>query len=186
MVSDYGAHVDHDIGLPSVFRDLEARLRRLGGRTVILRSAEHMHNWARDIPAALASGTLPSFQAPVDRALPTISARDLGRISAELLLRSGNEADVDIVHAEGPRRYSALDVATALQRLSGRRIAVDVVPREAWANAFAQVPASLANLLIRTNDAKNEGGQVDVEPNGVVRFGITELIDALRPLVPTG
>lgn len=86
-ISDYGAHVGRDIGMPSVFRDFELRLRRLGCRVLILRSAEHMHNWERTIPAALASGVLPSFQVPVHLVQPTISAPDLGLISAELLMR---------------------------------------------------------------------------------------------------
>lgn len=45
--------------------------------------------------------------------------------------------------------------------------------------------ASLAELLIKANDAQN-GGLVDVEPNSSdIRYGTTELIDALRALVPT-
>lgn len=47
------------------------------------------------------------------------------------------------------------------------------------------MPASLADLLIKTNDAKNRGGLIDVEPKGEVRYGTTELIDALRLLLPS-
>ena len=54
-ISDYGAHVGHDIGMPSIFHHFEAQLHRLGGRRLILRSAEHMENWGRSLPAALAS-----------------------------------------------------------------------------------------------------------------------------------
>ena len=71
---------------------------------------------ARVIPAALASGTLPSFQDPVDVPQPTISAPDLGLISAKLLLRPSSGNEVDVIHAEGPRRYSASDVAAAHQK----------------------------------------------------------------------
>lgn len=46
------------------------------------------------------------------------------------------------------------------------------------------MPASLADLLTKTNDAKNEGGLVDVGPQGGARYGDTELIDALRLLLP--
>lgn len=184
-ISDYGAHVGRDIGMPSVFSDFEVRLRRLEGRKLILRSAEHMHNWGRIIPAALASGILPSFQDPVDIPQPTISARDLGLIAAELLLRSDVGDDVEVIHAEGPCRYSASDVATALGQLSGRPVHAGAIPRPEWDKAFAHMPAGLADLLIKANDAKNEGGLVDVEPNGEVRYGTTELIDALRPLLPS-
>ncbi len=183
-ISDYGAHVADDIGMPTLFRDFEARLGDLDLPRVILRSAEHMHNWARVAPIALASGNLPSFQDPVEREMPTIAAGDLGRIAADLLLRAAE----GVVHAEGPRRYSASDVAAALSQLSGRPIQAQAVPRAHWRATFERsVPASLAALLIKANDAKNKGGLVDIEPNtGEVRYGTTELIDALRPLLSPG
>lgn len=185
-ISDYGAHVARDIGMPSVFHAFEARLRGLDTHLLILRSAEHMHNWGRGIPATLASGVLASFQDPVDRAQPTIAAQDLGCIAAELLLRPDSGQDREIVHAEGPRRYSASDVAAALSQLSGRVVSAQAVPRAQWQAGFERVmPASLADLLVKANDAKNEGGLVDIEPGvGEVRHGTTDLIDALRPLLP--
>ncbi|WP_321842298.1 NAD(P)H-binding protein [Paraburkholderia bannensis] len=192
-VSDYGAHVAHDIGMPSLFRAFEARLGQLHGQKLILRSAEHMENWGRALPAVMASGVLPSFQEPLDMACPTISAPDLGRIAADLWLRPASakdnkdnkdNKDIEIVHAEGPRRYSARDVAAALGQLLGRAIDVRAVPRSQWRDAFERVMnASLADLLIKANDARNEGGLVDVEPGGTVCRGTTGLIDALRPLI---
>jgi len=185
IISDYGAHVSEDIGMPSIFHKFEARFQTVEGSKLILRSAEHMHNWGRVIPVALASGTLPTFQDPIDMVQPTIAAQDLGLIAARLLLRPESGSDLDIIHAEGPRRYSASDVATALSQLSGRTIHTQAVPRSQWTNAFEQVPASLADLLIKANEAKNKGGLVDIEPNAdEVIYGTTELIDALRPLVP--
>jgi NAD(P)H dehydrogenase (quinone) len=185
-ISDYGAHVADDIGMPTIFRRLEARLGQLDVPKLVLRSAEHMHNWGRVIPVALASGNLPTFHDAVDRVFPTIAAPDLGLIAAELLLRPVHGKDLEIVHAEGPRRYSANDVATALTQLSGRPVRARAVPRAQWKETFERnMSASLAELLIKANDAQNEGGLVDVEPNaGEVRHGTIELIDALRPLLP--
>jgi len=187
-ISDYGAHIADDIGMPTIFRGFEARLAELAGHRLVLRSAEHMHNWARVIPVALASGSLPTFQDPVDMAQATISAQDLGLIAADLLLRPGSGQGLEIIHAEGPRRYSASDVAAALSQLSGRTVHAQAVPRAHWNEAFARVmPASLADLLIKANDAKNKGGLVDVAPDaGEVRRGATALTDALRALLPPG
>ncbi|EJC83282.1 putative nucleoside-diphosphate sugar epimerase [Rhizobium leguminosarum bv. trifolii WSM2297] len=184
-ISDYGAHVADDIGMPSLFRELEARLTRIDTHFFVLRSAEHMHNWGRVIPRAVAFGELMTFQDPVDMVQPTISAQDLGVIAADLLLRPDSGNDLEVIHAEGPRRYSASDVATAVSQLSGRLIHARAVPRSQWKEIFERtVPATLADLLIKANDAKNKGGLVDVEPNaGEVRRGTTELIDALRPLL---
>jgi NAD(P)H dehydrogenase (quinone) len=92
---------------------------------------------------------------------------------------------IDVIHAEGPHRYSASDVAAALTQLSGRTVRAQAVPRPHWREALARMPASLADLLIKANDAKNKGGLVDIEPMvGEVIYGATELIDGLRPFVP--
>ncbi|AJD44344.1 NAD(P)-binding domain-containing protein (plasmid) [Rhizobium gallicum bv. gallicum R602sp] len=184
-ISDYGAHVADDIGMPSMFRSLEARLAQLQTQLLVLRSAEHMHNWGRVIPMAVASGILPTLQDPVDMAQPTISAHDLGLIAADLLLRPESGKDLEVIHAEGPHRYSANDVAAAVSQLSGRVARARAVPRSQWQETLERtIPASLANLLIKANDAKNEGGLVEIEPNASeVRYGTTSLIDALRPLV---
>jgi NAD(P)H dehydrogenase (quinone) len=185
VISDYGAHVAEDIGMPSIFHEFEAEFRELGGNRIILRSAEYMHNWGRGIPAALESGTLPSFQDPVEMLQPTINAPDLGQISARLLLRPDTAEVLEIIHAEGPQRYSAADIAAVLTQLSGRTVQARAVPRAHWEEAFARMPASLAELLIKANDAKNKGGLVDVEPNvGEVVHGTTELVDGLRSLMP--
>lgn len=184
-ISDYGAHVEADIGMPSVFRAFEDRLSGLSNRTLILRSAEHMQNWMRALPAALVSGHLASLQIPTDAPQPTISAADLGRIAADLLLDTASGKSLEIIHAEGPRRYSADDVAAAFSLLCGRRIQARAVPRPRWKEVMARaLRESLADLLIRTNDAKNWGGLVDISPGtGAVRLGTTELVEALRPSV---
>lgn len=185
-ISDYGAHVADDIGMPSMFRELEARLRRLEAHTLIVRSAEHMHNWGRVIPAAMSSGVLTTFQDPIDMVQPTIAAHDLGAMTAELLRRPLEGNGVEVIHAEGPRRYSASDVAAAVSQLSGKVIRAQAVPRATWRAAFAHMAPSLAELLIKTNDAKNRGGLVDVEPDArEVLHGTTVLIDGLRPVVST-
>ncbi|KAM5528721.1 hypothetical protein FOXYSP1_19202 [Fusarium oxysporum f. sp. phaseoli] len=103
-ISDYGAHVEGDIGMPTVCRGLEKRLARIGGHKIFLRSAEHMQGWERVIPAVKESGTLPTFHSPVDKLFPTISAPDLGPIAARLLLRPLGRSGVDVVHAEAHNR----------------------------------------------------------------------------------
>lgn len=186
-ISDYGAHVADDIGMPTLFRAFEARLGQIDGHTLILRSAEHMHNWGRVIPIAMATGILPSFHDPVGMAFPTIAAQDLGLIAAGLLLQPATEKRLKIVHAEGPCRYSANDVAAAVSQLLGRTINAHAVPRSQWKETFERsINASAAELLIKANDAQNKGGLVDVEPGvGEVRYGTTPLMDALRPLFST-
>ena len=182
-ISDYGAHVTGDIGMPTMFHAFEKRLGQIDCHMQILRSAEHMHNWGRVVSVAMASGTLPSFHAPLDRVFPTIAAPDLGLIAADLLLLPAKGKSLDVIHAEGPRRYSANDVATVLTQLLGQTIRAQTVPRSQWKGVLERgMSASFADLLIKTNDAHNQGGLIDVEPDaGDVRYGTTELMDALRP-----
>lgn len=184
-ISDYGAHVGTDIGMPSIFHRFEALLRPLVSQKLILRSAEHMHNWGRSLRKALESGVLSTFQDPVDLPQAQISAQDLGKIAANLLMLPRWEKDLTIAHAEGPRRYSAADVAAIMSDLANREVVAQPVPRVQWEAIFAQsMPPSLADLLIKAGDAKNKGGLVDVEKGvGEVIHGKTELADVLRPLL---
>jgi NAD(P)H dehydrogenase (quinone) len=183
-ISDYGAHVADDIGMPSVFRGFEERLRRLEIPRVLLRSAEHMEGWGALVRMAIATGTLPSLHHPIDRAFPGVSARDVGLIAADLLRRP-QAALEQIVHAEGPRRHAATDVAAALSQLLGRRITALPVPRSQWLETLGRVvSASTARLLADLYDAHGRG-LIDVEAGrGEVRHGSTALIEALRPFVP--
>jgi NAD(P)H dehydrogenase (quinone) len=184
-ISDYGAHVREDIGMPTMFRMFEERLRHLDMPKVFLRSAEHMQGWGLVIPVAAETGILPSFHDPVEMKFPTISAADLGLIAADLLLHPNAGTDLQVIHAEGPSRYSANDVAVALSELFGRKVTAQAVPRSQWQENFERfLSESAAKLLVDLYDAHNKDGLVDVEPNGDVRYGTTPLIGVLRPLVP--
>ena len=184
-ISDYGAHVEEDIGMPTVFRVFEQRLRRLAMAKVFVRSAEHMEGWGAVVPVAAATGFLPSFH-PIGKPFPTVSARDVGAMTADLLLHPRATTGEHIVHAEGPRHYSATDVAAALAQLLGRTVSAQAVPRSQWMPSLERiVGASTAHLLVGIYDAHERGGLIDVEPEGEVRRGSTELIDALRPFVPS-
>lgn len=181
-ISDYGAHVGDGVGMPALFHAFEQRLRPLDLQKVFLRSAEHMEGWAAFIPVALATGTLPSLHHPVDRLFPTVSAPDVGRIAADILLRPSAGSDEQVIHAEGPRRYSAADVASAVSQLLERPVTAVELPRSQWQASLKQfLSASAAQLLVELYDAHNRGGLIDVEPGGQVHHGSTALIDALRP-----
>ena len=184
-ISDYGAHLGEGFAMPSMFYLFEQRLRQLDMRRIFLRSAEHMEGWGRVAPIAIATGILPSFHDPVEKQIPNVSAQDVGRIAADLLLRPDIETREQIVHAEGPRRYSASDVAAALSQLLGRTITAQALPRSQWRESLGRVmSASAADLLTELYEVHSRSGLIDVEPNARdVRRGSTELIDALRPVV---
>lgn len=184
-ISDYGAHVHHWIGMPSAFRLFEEQLCQLAIPKLMLRSAEHMQGWAVFLPVAASVGVLPSLHHPIDAPFPTISAPDLGMISGRLLLGGDEWSNERILHAEGPRRYSAADVAASMSELLSRPVTAQALPREQWQETLELgLSPSVSELLIELYDAHNKGGLVDVAPAGQVVHGSTGLIEALAPLVP--
>lgn len=52
MISDYGAHHPHIGGIPALFGEFERMLSGQSWRLTVLRSAEHLQNWTRSLPAA--------------------------------------------------------------------------------------------------------------------------------------
>jgi len=131
---------------------------------------------------AIASGQFPSFHHPLEKIFPTVSAFDVGRISAELLLEPNPPR---IVHVEGPRRYRPLDVAATLGEIAGREVTAVELPREQWRDVLigAGISPSYTDLVVRLNDAHNRG-LIDVEPgSNEVRHGSTDLREVLKTLV---
>jgi uncharacterized protein YbjT (DUF2867 family) len=183
-ISDYGAQHGSGTGVTLIFHALEARLRQLDAKLILLRSAEHMENWARLARVAAESGQLPSFYHPLTKILPTISAFDVGSIAADLLLEN-SDAKLRIVHAEGPRRYTPKDVAAAIASLSGRDVSAQPLPESQWHAVLIRAGLSedYARLLIELYIAHN-AGRIDAEANvGEIRRGKTELEQVLRGIL---
>jgi hypothetical protein len=90
-----------------------------------------------------------------------------------------------IVHVEGPRRYSALDVAATLTELAGREVVARELARSEWVPTLQRggLSASYAELVAELFEIHNEG-RIDAEQGAEIRCGTTELRDALAPLVP--
>ena len=184
-ISDYGAQHSSGTGVTLIFHALETRLRRLETeRLILLRSAEHMENWARLAKVAADSGRLPSFYHPLTKLLPTISAYDVGSIAAELLLEKQDTA-LRIVHAEGPRRYTPNDVAAAVGLLAGREVVAKPLPETEWQAALMRAGLSedYARLLVELYTAHN-ADRIDVEKDvGEIRRGTIELVEVLRRIL---
>jgi NAD(P)H dehydrogenase (quinone) len=173
-ISDFGAELPEGTGVTTLFHFLESRLRRVEADITFVRSAEHMQNWVRQVPTALRTGMLSTLHHPVTKSFPTVSAPDVGLVSADLLL----EPATRIVYVEGPRRYTPRDVAQA--------IGVDVteLPQADWVPTLVSggISQSYAELVAALYVAHN-AGRIDVEPGITdVRKGQTELADVLRAI----
>lgn len=184
-LSDYGAELESGSGITMVFHHLEAVFRKSVPKLTLLRSAEHMQNWARVLPVALETGVLPSLHHPVDRRFPTVSAYDVGAVSAQLLMEEPAHAAQRVVSVEGQERYSANDVAAAFGEASGRKITAHPLPRGDWDATLSRagLNAKHAALITELYDATN-AGRIDVEAGaGERRFGTTGVQEALAALV---
>jgi NAD(P)H dehydrogenase (quinone) len=183
-ISDYGAHVPSGTGITMIFRRLEERLRSVPAALSFVRSAEHMQNWLRMLRPARTDGALPSLHHPVDRAFPIVSAFDVGTLAAELLAAPLEAArSPRVIHAEGPQRYSAADVAGVFAQTLDRGVTAQALPRERWHDALAgRLGESYARLVCELQDAHN-AGLIDVEPGGEVWRGTTGLAGALTDAI---
>jgi NAD(P)H dehydrogenase (quinone) len=187
-LSDYGAELAHDTGITLLFHHLEQQLKSIDSHLTLLRAAEHMQNWARVLPAALKTGLLPSLHHPLNKRFASVSAHDVGKLAAALLVDHDpdGERTPRIVSVEGPQRISARDVAQALSTLSGREIAALELPRDEWTPMLLRAGLSVhhAQLIADLYDTHN-AGLIDVEAGvGERRFGTTGLTEALAAIMP--
>lgn len=185
-ISDYGAELSSGTGITLLFHHLEAALRPVATHLTLLRSAEHMQNWARVMPAAFSTGLLPSLHQPLDRRFPTVAAQDVGAVAAELLMKDAASPSPRVVSIEGPERVSALGVADILGQVIGREIAAHALPRHEWHAALlgAGLGEQHVQLIVDLYDTQN-AGLIDVETNvSERRFGTTPLRKVFAALVP--
>ncbi|HIH2619972.1 TPA: NAD(P)H-binding protein [Burkholderia cenocepacia] len=185
-LSDYGAELAGNTGITRLFHDLEERLKTIPTRLTLLRSAEHLQNWARVLPVALGTGVLPSFHHPVGKVFPTVWAPDVGVVAARLLLDAPEGGrGPRIVSVEGPRRVSVTAIAETLGAAAGRAIVVHELPRDTWSATLLRAGLSErhAQLIVDLYDVHN-AGRIDVEAGVSERvYGTTTLEEALAVLV---
>jgi NAD(P)H dehydrogenase (quinone) len=184
-ISDYGAEMPSGTGITTIFHRLEARLAELMNPLIFVRSAEHMHNWQRQLAATLRTGMLASMHQPLTKKFPTIHAPDLGSITAALLLTPpAPDNSPRVVYAEGPDRYSTLDVAAAFTAITGTEITASPLPRQEWEPTLtaAGAPPKSAALVAELYDAHN-AGRIEATPRAEIRHGTTQLEDALAAAI---
>lgn len=182
-ISDYGAERPSDTGITTLFHSFENRLKSLPVAMTILRSAEHMQNWASFVKIASDTGVLLSLHHPLEKSFPTVSAYDVGTISAELLLEPfPSRGRPRVVHVEGPKRYSAMDVAQVISKLLRRDVHAQALPRTEWNSVLSRagIPAENIPLITEVYEAHN-AGLIDAEVSaGEIRRGHTQLAVALK------
>jgi uncharacterized protein YbjT (DUF2867 family) len=185
-ISDYGAHLSCDTGVTRLFHAMEQRLAKAATSLILLRSAEHMENWGRLIKIVASTGVLHSMHHPLTKLFPTVSAGDIGRMSARLLLKERPAAHAPVVvHGEGPRRYSPLEIAAAMATLLGREVVAHELPRERWQETLraAGLSESYGALIARLYDVHNAGLIDAADDPEQILYGTTDIVAALEHLL---
>jgi uncharacterized protein YbjT (DUF2867 family) len=157
----------------------EEMLRTVSVPVASLRAAWFMENAAWDVEVAR-SGVIPSFLQPLDHAIPMVATADIGRTAAELLRDTWS--GVRLVELEGPRRYSARDIAAAFAAALRRDVRMERVPRDTWEALFRSQGMRHPLPRIRMIDGFNEGW-IDFEGGGERRKGAITLDAVIAGLV---
>src|SRR6202161_541059 len=132
FLSTVGAHVaEHNLLNNS--KITEDMLRTTSIPIAFLRAAWFMENAAWDVEAAR-KGVILSFLQPLDHRIPMVAASDIARTAAELLQETWT--GVRVVELEGPRRYSANDIAAGFGAVLERSVRAEAVPHDQWETLF--------------------------------------------------
>lgn len=119
-LSSVGAQHAAGTGNILTTHDFELQLQKYTGNLTILRAANFMENWAWSMQPVKEKRVLPSMFRPLGKALPMVSAVDIGRCAATLLREKPLKRR--IVELHGPQDYSPLDAALALSEILGHKI----------------------------------------------------------------
>lgn len=182
FLSTVGAHVER-FSLLNNSQMIEEALRKLSIPVAFVRAAWFMENAAWDVEAAKA-GVVPCFLQPLDHPIPMVAATDIGRTAAEILrdIWTG----IRVVELEGPRRYSANDIAAGFSAVLGHPVRMHPVPRNAWEDLFRSQGMKHPLPRIRMIDGFNEGW-IDFEGGDAEhRKGRILLEAALRDVAARG
>jgi len=157
---------------------IESALRELDLPIAFLRPGWFMENCSWDVAPARESGVIPSFLQPLERAVPMVATKDIGRVAAELLQErwSGHR----VVELEGPHRVSPNQIAAAFAQLLDRPVRMEVVPQQTWEPLFRAQGMKNPEPRVRMLDGFNEGW-IDFE--GDARKGTVGIETVLKTLV---
>lgn len=153
FLSTVGAHVAEP-NLLNNSKITEEMLRTTSVPVTLLRAAWFMENAAWDVEAAR-RGVIPSFLQPLDHRIPMVAAADIARTAAEILKETWT--GVRLVELEGPRRYSANDIAAGFGSALERPVRAEAVPRDQWEALFRSQGMKNPMPRIRMIDGFNEG-----------------------------
>ena len=184
VLSSVAADRPSGAGIIATNRALERGLAGIGLPVTFIRAAYFMENWAEVAGVAAAQGVLPSFLAPLDRAIPMVATADIGRTAAEALRQDwGGQR---IIALQGPESYSPDDVAAAFARALGKPVQAVAVPEAGWAEALSHGGFSARTIAGFTEMMRSlNSGEIDFgsDPSAEPRRGREPIDTVVAALV---
>jgi uncharacterized protein YbjT (DUF2867 family) len=182
-LSSVGADRARGTGWIGMNHAFEERLGATDIDTAFLRAAYFMENWAPLVGQAVRSGTLPTFLAPPQRAIPMVATVDVGTAAAALLQETwtGTRA----VGLTGPADYAPTDVAAVVAATLGKPVGVATLAEADWHGALAGAGFSQAALAGFTEMTRGlNSGHIDFgsDPGAARRAGTTPLAHVIADL----
>jgi NAD(P)H dehydrogenase (quinone) len=167
--------------LLNALRLFEEALAGLKTPITFLRAAWFMENAEWDVASARDRGVITSYLQPLDRSVPMISAADVGRVAAELLLEdwSGHR----VVELEAARRVTPEAIAAAFSKALGKPVRAEIAPRADWERAFRDQGMKNPIPRMQMLDGFNDGW-IDFKDRGAsARKGAATIDEAIAALV---
>lgn len=154
-LSSVGAQHQSGTGAIGKLHDMEMAFRQLDIPTVGIRAAWFMENFTGNIDAIRKNGKLMSFIFPTSKAIPMVSARDIGAIAAQLLTEDWDGHR--IVELAGPCSYSCDDVAMVFGYLMNKDVSAESVPVESYVSTYRSFGFTnkAAEMMARMNEGFN-------------------------------
>lgn len=158
----------------------EDALRDLPMPVAFLRAAWFMENAAWDVAPARA-GAIPAFLQPTSRAIPMVSAGDVGRAAATLLQQDWR--GLRVIELQGPAPVSPEVIAGSFAALLGHPVQAEPVSRGIWEQLFRDQGMTNPLPRIQMLDGFNQGWIAFGDPSAEKMTGATTLADALSGLL---
>jgi len=183
VLSSIGSEKRSGLGNITQTHLLEQSLASINSPLAIVRAGAFLENSVASIERAASTGIFDSFLQPTNRAVPMISAEDIGREAARLLLEGWQGRPI----IELGSLVSPDDLAAALSQALGKPVAARAIPREHWTAALQSMglPPDMAGPWAEMQDGFNSGWISFGQPGTTPVAATLRPIDVFQPAVGT-
>lgn len=155
LLSSVAAHQPGGTGPIRTLHAAERALSAVTDQVTFVRAAYFMENFAAAL-GGLAEGVLPSFVTP-ELPVEMVATRDIGATAARALLEG--PAGRQVIELDGPRAYTAHEVAAELSKLTNKTVNAVGAPESVLVETYVRfgIPRFTAELYLEMTHGINTG-----------------------------